>query len=37
VAEEWGGTTTMVQVSAKKGTGMEDLLQVRGEWRRSVL
>ena len=31
VAEEWGGTTTIVPVSAKKGTGVADLLQV---WRR---
>ena len=28
VAEEWGGTTTIVPVSAKKGTGVADLLQV---------
>jgi translation initiation factor IF-2 len=26
VPEEWGGTTTMVPISAKKGTGIEDLL-----------
>ncbi|GAX79512.1 hypothetical protein CEUSTIGMA_g6953.t1 [Chlamydomonas eustigma] len=28
VAEEWGGNTTMVPVSAKKGTGVQDLLQM---------
>jgi translation initiation factor IF-2 len=28
VAEEWGGTTSMVPVSAKKGTGVADLLQM---------
>lgn len=28
VAEEWGGTTQMVPVSAKKGTGVADLLQM---------
>jgi len=28
VAEEWGGTTPMVAVSAKKGTGIADLLQM---------
>jgi len=28
VAEEWGGNTPMVPVSAKKGTGMDDLLQM---------
>ncbi|GFH22176.1 Tr-type G domain-containing protein, partial [Haematococcus lacustris] len=27
VAEEWGGSTPMVAVSAKKGTGIPDLLQ----------
>lgn len=26
VPEEWGGTTPMVPISAKKGTGVEDLL-----------
>jgi translation initiation factor IF-2 len=26
--EEWGGHTTMVQVSAKKGTGIEELLEL---------
>lgn len=29
VPEEWGGNTPMVAVSAKKGTGIADLLQVR--------
>jgi hypothetical protein len=28
VPEEWGGSTPMVNVSAKKGTGVDDLLQV---------
>lgn len=28
VPEEWGGTTPMVNVSAKKGTGVDDLLQL---------
>lgn len=28
VPEEWGGTTPMVPVSAKKGTGVSDLLQM---------
>jgi len=28
VPEEWGGTTPMVPVSAKKGTGIPDLLQM---------
>lgn len=28
VAEEWGGTTQIVPVSAKKGLGIEDLLQM---------
>lgn len=30
VAEEWGGTTPIVPVSAKKGTGVSDLLQMVG-------
>lgn len=28
MAEEWGGNTPMVPVSAKKGTGVADLLQM---------
>ncbi len=28
VPEEWGGNTPMVPVSAKKGTGIPDLLQI---------
>ena len=28
IPEEWGGTTTMVPVSAKVGTGMEELLEM---------
>jgi len=28
VAEEWGGDTTMVEVSAKKGTNLESLLEM---------
>jgi len=28
VPEEWGGNTPMVNVSAKKGTGVDDLLQM---------
>jgi translation initiation factor IF-2 len=31
VPEEWGGSTPMQPISAKKGTGIDDLLQqVRG-------
>jgi translation initiation factor IF-2 len=33
VPEEWGGSTPMQTVSAKKGTGIDDLLQqVGGGW-----
>ncbi|MFZ2448847.1 MAG: translation initiation factor IF-2 [Syntrophobacteraceae bacterium] len=28
IPEEWGGTTTMVEISAKKRTGIEDLLEM---------
>jgi hypothetical protein len=35
VPEEWGGQTPMVPVSAKKGTGIPDLLQV-GQRQRSI-
>ena len=28
VSEEWGGSTTMVKVSAKKGEGLDDLLEM---------